>query len=96
MNNKGSIERIGTIIFFVLIGLIILIGLGFVIYYAESYLNLKDVIDKCNKDFGQGNWTFKESKDQYTCSSYNYYSYISTTTETTKECLVNGVKTKCQ
>ena len=81
--------------------LIVILFLGALVYGCVSYLELKSVINDCNKDLGVGNWTFvHETKwpyDQYTCRSYNQQSFVTSSIQTItyKQCFENGKEISC-
>lgn len=81
-------DEISTDIVFLFEAILILtlvITAFFTVYKTVSYYELRSIIDKCNEDFGAGNWTFTESTDYYSCRSYS----------TIKNCYVNDMEVNC-
>ena len=86
-----NIRTILSIIFLISI----FIGIFFCLFNTLQYYDLKSVISKCNKDFGIGNWTFTETTEYYSCKAYNQQNYITTSSISSRDCYLNGIKTKC-
>jgi len=80
---------------FVVVMVIAVISLGvFLGISTIRYGELRTVIDDCNKDFGEGNWTFKEYKNKYTCTHQNQQKIVTTTKS--KDCYLNDIKIDCE
>ena len=81
MSNLTEIT-LAIIVTLVIFGLMV-----FLTYSTFSYWSLREVINKCNADFGISNWTFTENSDYYSCRT-------STITKN-RYCYANGHEVDC-
>ncbi len=78
--NKKLIGLIAFLLFLLIFFLTILCTL--------EYFSLKSTINDCNKQFGEGKWTFEENANYLSCKHYHSHEF--------RECFENGIKIDCK
>jgi len=85
-----KLEDILAISFAIICIILLLGGIIFLIVSTEKYYELKDTIESCNKNLGEEQWTFIETKDYYSCKS------MKSITTTNSICSINGIIKDCE
>jgi hypothetical protein len=96
MKKEGNSDVV-VVLAFIVASILFLTFVGWVLFDFFTYEELKGVFKQCDKDFGEGNWTFTQGSDYWSCHNYRQQSFISTSvsTITTKICLENGKEVNC-
>jgi len=94
-----DLGEIVAVAFFVVIIIGCFAAAGYVTWSAVEYWQLKEVINTCNSQFGEGSWYFTEFKDHYSCSKNIKISSssqtLTSTSTSTSTCSINGKEVNC-
>lgn len=71
--------------------LMVLVIITYLVISTIALYEYKSIIKDCNKDFGEGQWTFIETDDAIICRGYNMSHQVTQT----KTCTENGIKVNC-
>ena len=86
---KESAQKFIIFIFFVVVIAVVAFFVTTTIY-ADKYLEIRDVIIKCNSDYGGGNWilTYYDNTSSYGCRTYAAVEF--------KTCYIDDTQVNCE